>query len=281
MGTLYLVATPIGNLEDMSYRSIKTLNEVDYIAAEDTRHSIKLLNHFEINKKMVSYHEHNRMEKGPEIISDLLSGKNVALITDAGTPAISDPGEDLVRMCHEAGVPVTSVPGPAALINGLILSGLNTRRFVFEGFLPMKKKERQERLKMLAIETRTMIFYEAPHKLKASLKDFEKTFGQERLIVLTRELTKKFEEVRRVTLQEAIAYHNETDPRGEYVLIIDGLPEEEAKALNETPLNTLSLEEHLAHYLHQGMMKKEAIKQIAKDRDVPKREIYNYFVDKE
>lgn len=281
MGILYLVATPIGNLEDMSYRSVRILSEVDYIAAEDTRHTLKLLNHFDISKKMVSYHEHNKAAKGQEIITDILNGKDVALVTDAGTPAISDPGEDLVKLCHEAGIEVTSVPGPVALITGLILSGLDTRRFVFEGFLPMKKKERLERLTSLSSETRTMIFYEAPHKLKATLKDFEKTFGETRLVVLTRELTKKFEEIKRVTVEEALAFYNDNDPRGEYVVMVEGLSDEAAKVLNASPLNQLSLEEHLAHYLSEGLSKKEAIKCIAKDREQPKRDIYNYFIDKE
>lgn len=281
MGTLYLVATPIGNLEDMSFRSIKILEAVDYIAAEDTRHTLKLLNHYDIHKRMVSYHEHNRIEKGPEIVTDLLAGQDVALVTDAGTPAISDPGEDLVRLCHEAGVTVTSIPGPVALINGLILSGFDTRRFVFEGFLPMKKKDRHERLSSLSHEERTMVFYEAPHKLKATLKDFAKTFTEERKLVLTRELTKKFEEIKRTTIGEAIAYYNENDPRGEYVIILEGISSEEAKAFAASPLTMLSLEEHMATYIKEGLSKKEAIKQIAIDRDVPKREIYNYFIDKE
>lgn len=277
MGTLYLVATPIGNLEDMSFRSIRILNEVDYIAAEDTRHTIKLLNHYEINKRMVSYHEHNRMEKGPEIISDLQSGKNIALVSDAGTPAISDPGEDLVRLCHEHGVTVTSIPGPAALINALILSGKDTRRFVFEGFLPMNKKERRHRLEVLSRETRTFILYEAPHKLKNSLNDLAKALGEDREITLTRELTKKFEEIQTMTLGEAIDYYKTTDPRGEYALVLKGMDEALIKEQEKVLFEALSMEDHMAHYMHQGHSKKEATKLIAKDRDKPKREIYDYF----
>lgn len=281
MGTLYLVATPIGNLEDMSYRSIRILQEVDYIAAEDTRHTIKLLNHYDIHKHMVSYHEHNKFEKGPEIIRDLLGDKDVALVTDAGTPAISDPGEDLVRLCHESGVKVTSIPGPVALITSLILSGQDTRRFIFEGFLPMKKKERRDRFSALENETRTMIFYEAPHKLKATLADFEKYFGGARAISLTRELTKKFEEIQRHSVAEAIDHYKTTDPRGEYVLVVSGISEELISQNEQALYEALSLEDHLEHYIEKGLSKKEAIKQIAKDRDKPKREIYNYFIDKE
>jgi 16S rRNA (cytidine1402-2'-O)-methyltransferase len=279
MGILYLVATPIGNLEDMSYRAVRTLNEVDYIAAEDTRHTLKLLNHFDIHKKLVSYHEHNKIEKGPDIIRDLLNGKNIALVTDAGTPAISDPGEDLVKLCFEAGVTVTAIPGPAALITGLILSGQDTRRFVFEGFLPMQKKERKERLEMLVNETRTIILYEAPHKLKATLNDLKATLNDDRILTLTRELTKKFEEVLRMTLSEAINYYKEHDPRGEYVLVLEGCSKEGLIEKEQVLFEALSLEDHLQHYLKQGLNKKEAIKEIAKDRNKPKREIYQYFIE--
>lgn len=279
MGTLYLVATPIGNLEDMSYRSIRILNEVDYIAAEDTRHTIKLLNHYDIHKKMISYHEHNKVEKGPEIIADLHGGKDVALVTDAGTPAISDPGEDLVRLCHDEGITVTSIPGPVALITSLILSGQDTRRFIFEGFLPMKKKERRERLAKLVEETRTMIFYEAPHKLKATLGDFEKTFGGDRSMTLTRELTKRYEELQRVTVAEAIEHYKVTDPRGEYVLVVAGMSEALVAKKASEIFDSISLEDHLQQYLDKGFSKKEAIKAIAKDRNKPKRDIYNYFIE--
>ena len=276
-GTLYLVATPIGNLEDMSYRSVRILSEVNYIAAEDTRHSVKLLNHFEISKKLVSYHEHNKRERGPEIIADLLSGKDVALVSDAGTPAISDPGEDLVRLCHEHGVSVTSVPGPAALINALILSGKDTRRFVFEGFLPMQKKERKERLEFLSRETRTFILYEAPHKLKNTLNDLSKILGEDRPITLTRELTKKYEQVQNMTIGQAMIYYKENDPRGEYALVIEGTSMESVKENESVLFEALSLEDHMTHYLDQGKTKKEAVKLIAKDRGLPKREVYDYF----
>ncbi|MCF8020397.1 MAG: 16S rRNA (cytidine(1402)-2'-O)-methyltransferase [Vallitaleaceae bacterium] len=279
MGILYLVATPIGNLEDMSYRAIRTLKEVDYIAAEDTRHTIKLLNHYEIHKTMTSYHEHNKHQKGPDILRDLIEGKNIALVTDAGTPGISDPGEDLVILCQEADISVTSIPGPVALINGLILSGMDTRRFVYEGFLPVGKKERAERLRDLTNETRTMIFYEAPHRLKAFLNEVITFFGSDREVVITRELTKKFEEVLKWTLKEAIEYYRSNDPRGEYVLIIAGCPLEQVKLKENTLYEALTLEDHLQHYLNQGMNKKDAIKAIAKDRDKPKREIYQYFID--
>lgn len=281
MGTLYLVATPIGNLEDMSYRSIRILNEVHYIAAEDTRHTIKLLNHYDIHKHMESYHEHNKTTKGPSIIRDLLAGKDVALVTDAGTPAISDPGEDLVRLCQEAGIVVTSIPGPVALITSLILSGQDTRRFVFEGFLPMQKKDRKARFKLLANETRTMIFYEAPHKLKNTLADLKKNFSGERSISLTRELTKRFEEIKKCTIDEAIEYHEANDPRGEYVLVLEGLGDDVLVKKEQALYAALSLEDHLNHYLDKGMSKKEAIKTIAKDRGLPKREIYQHFIEED
>ena len=277
MGTLYLVATPIGNLEDMSFRAVRILSEVAYIAAEDTRHTIKLLNHFEISKKMVAYHEHNRKEKGPEIIEDLKTGMDVALVTDAGTPGISDPGEDLVRLCHEAHVPVTSVPGPAALINALILSGKDTRRFAFEGFLPMQKKERRQRLEALAGETRTFILYEAPHKLKNTLSDLSKALGKDRPITLTRELTKKYEEILNLTLQEAIDHYKVNDPRGEYALVVEGLAEEVLLEQEQAKYDNMTLEDHMDHYLNQGISKKEAIKSIAKDRGLPKRDVYDHF----
>ncbi|PKM93242.1 MAG: 16S rRNA (cytidine(1402)-2'-O)-methyltransferase [Firmicutes bacterium HGW-Firmicutes-1] len=275
-GKLYLVATPIGNLEDMTLRAIRTLNEVDYIAAEDTRHTIKLLNHFEIKKPLQSYHEHNKTEKGNKIIEDLLNGQQVALVTDAGTPAISDPGEDLVKLCHKNKIEVTSIPGAVALINGLILSGKDTRRFCFEGFLPFNKKERNNVLKGLKIETRTIIVYEAPHKLKGTIDDLFQALGN-RNITITRELTKKFEEVLLMTLEEAVCYYKENDPRGEYVLVIDGesqlkLEEEKVEKWLE-----MTLEEHLNIYMKKDMSKNEAIKTIAKDRNMTRKEVYNYF----
>lgn len=275
-GKLYLVATPIGNLEDMTLRAIRTLNEVDYIAAEDTRHTIKLLNHFEIKKPLQSYHEHNKTEKGNKIIEDLLNGQQVALVTDAGTPAISDPGEDLVKLCYKNNIEVTSIPGAVALINGLILSGKDTRRFCFEGFLPFNKKERNNVLNGLKIETRTIIVYEAPHKLKGTIDDLFQALGN-RNITITRELTKKFEEVLLMTLEEAVCYYKENDPRGEYVLVIEGesqlkLEEEKVEKWLE-----MTLEEHLNIYMKKDMSKNEAIKTIAKDRNMTRKEVYNYF----
>jgi len=278
MGTLYLVATPIGNLEDISYRSVRILQEVTYIAAEDTRHTIKLLNHLDIHKKMISYHEHNKLERGPVIIQDLLSGKDVALVTDAGTPAISDPGEDLVRLCQSEGITVTALPGPTALITALILSGKDTRRFIFEGFLPVQKKARRERLAILEEETRTIILYEAPHKLKKTLQDLSKIFGEERSITLTRELTKRYEDIQMHTLKTAKQHYEKIDPRGEYVLIIQGKSREAYQKKEQGLMEALSLDDHMTYYLGKGHTKKEAIKQIAKDRHQPKREIYTYFI---
>ncbi len=275
-GKLYLVATPIGNLEDMTFRAIRTLKEVDYIAAEDTRHTVKLLNHYEIKKSLESYHEHNKIEKGPKMIQDLLAGKNIALVTDAGTPAISDPGEDLVKLCYEHKIEVTSIPGPVALITGLILSGKNTRRFSFEGFLPFPKKERKQLLEQLRIETRTLIFYEAPHKLKGTLEDLYGILGN-RSITLTRELTKKFEEVLTMPLLDAIAYYKEHDPRGEYVLVVEGLSHEKLQEEKLDQWLEMTLEEHMDYYLKKDYSKIDAIKAISKDRSVHRREIYQYF----
>lgn len=275
-GQLYLVATPIGNLEDITYRAINILKTVDYIAAEDTRHSRKLLNRYDIKNHLESYHEHNKHEKALKIIEDLKMSKNIALITDAGTPGISDPGEELVKLCHINDISVTSVPGPVALITGLILSNKSTRRFCFEGFLPYQKKERKLILDQLKDEPRTIILYEAPHKLKGTISDLLNKLGN-RKITITRELTKKYEEVLNTTLEEAYNFYSDNNPRGEYVIIIEGksmetLQEEKAKKWDD-----ISLEDHLQMYLDQDMNKKEAIKQIAIDRNQPKREIYNYF----
>lgn len=275
-GKLYLVATPIGNLEDITFRAIRTLKEVDYIAAEDTRHTKKLLNHYEIKKPLESYHEHNKVEKGEKIIDDLLEGRQVALVTDAGTPAISDPGEDLVKRCHQKGIEVTSIPGPVALINGLILSGKNTRRFCFEGFLPFQKKERKMILADLVNETRSIILYEAPHKLKGTLEDLNNSLGNRR-ITITRELTKKFEEILSFTLNEALDYYKENDPRGEYVLIIEGASKEK---IEETKVNEWlewPIEAHLEYYLKLGVSKNDSIKAVAKDRKLTRKDVYNYF----
>ena len=272
-GTLYLCATPIGNLSDMTQRVIDTLGEVDVIAAEDTRNSIKLLNHFEIRTPMTSYHEYNKVEKADQLVSQLLSGKNIALITDAGTPAISDPGEVLVAKCHEAGIPVTSLPGCCACITALTLSGLPTRRFCFEGFLPSEKKEKKLILEELKEETRTIILYEAPHHLKRTLQELYDTVGQ-RKITLCRELTKKFETVMPVTLEEAIRYYEENEPKGEYVLVLQGKSREEIRQNEQARWEEMSIEEHMAYYEQQGIDRKSAMKLVAADRGVGKREIY-------
>lgn len=278
-GTLYLCATPIGNLGDMTPRVVETLREVDLIAAEDTRNSIKLLNHFEIHTPMTSYHEFNKVEKANELVQKLLAGRNIALITDAGTPAISDPGEVLVQKCQEAGVPVTSLPGPAACITALTLSGLSTRRFCFEGFLPTEKadkKERREILSELAQEGRTMILYEAPHHLLRTLEDLYEALGDRR-ITLCRELTKKYETVLPTTLSAALEKYQAEEPRGEYVLVIEGKSREAKRQEKQASFETMSIEEHMTFYEAQGMDHKEAMKQVAKDRGVPKREIYAYL----
>lgn len=275
-GTLYLCATPIGNLQDMTPRVVDTLRMVDVIAAEDTRNSIKLLNHFDIHTPMTSYHEYNKVEKARQLVGQLLSGQNIALITDAGTPAISDPGEVLVKMCHESNVPVTSLPGPAACITALTLSGLATRRFCFEGFLPSDKKERREVLEELTTESRTMILYEAPHHLVKTLEELYKALG-ERRITLCRELTKKFETVMPVTFEKALEYYQNEEPRGEYVLVVEGRSREEKRRDEIASWEAMSIEEHMAYYEQQGMDNKSAMKQVAKDRGVGKRDIYAYL----
>ena len=272
-GKLYLCATPIGNLEDMTFRVIRTLREVDLIAAEDTRNSIKLLNHFEIKTPMTSYHEYNKIEKGKKLVEKLKEGTNIALITDAGTPGISDPGEELVKMCYDAGIEVTSLPGPAACITALTLSGLSTRRFAFEAFLPADKKERQEVLKELVDETRTMILYEAPHRLLKTLEELLENLGNRR-ITICRELTKKHETAFATTLEKAIAYYEENVPKGECVLVLEGKSREELKAEAVAKWEEMSIEEHMDYYLKQGIQKKEAMKMVAKDRGVSKRDIY-------
>lgn len=271
-GTLYLVATPIGNLADLSERALKVLSEVDFIAAEDTRNSMRLLSHFGIKKPMISYFEHNKRERGEQIAKRLESGESCALITDAGTPAISDPGEDMVALCVERGIPVTSIPGACAGIAALTLSGLPTRKFVFEGFLSADRSERRERLGVLSSEERTMILHEAPHKLRTTLEDMCAAFGGERRISLCRELTKKNEEVLRLTLASAIEYYAEHEPRGEYVLVVEGGTP--AEASRGTDLSGLSISEHVAAYVASGLSQKDAIKQCAKDRGVHKSIIY-------
>ena len=279
-GTLYLCATPIGNLEDMTFRVIRTLKEVDLIAAEDTRNSIKLLNHFEIQTPMTSYHEYNKIEKGRKLVEKLQEGKDVALITDAGTPGISDPGEELVRMCKEAGIAVTSLPGACACITALTLSGMSTRRFAFEAFLPQDKKERRRILDEVCTETRTMIFYEAPHRLVKTLRELENTLGSHRRITVCRELTKKYETVYSDSLGGAVRYYEEVPPKGECVLVLEGKSQEEVEEEQKKGWMPLSVEEHLQIYLNQGMDKKEAMKRTAKDRGVSKRDIYQEMIGK-
>ncbi len=269
-GTLYLVATPIGNLGDMSERAVKVLSEVDFIAAEDTRNSMRLLTHLGISKPMVSYFEHNKRERGEQIVRRLLDGESCALVTDAGTPAISDPGEDIVALCAESGVSVSSVPGPCAAIVALTLSALPTARFCFEGFLPTENKDRRARLERLSSEDRTMIFHEAPHKLKATLDDMSAAFGADRRISLCRELTKLNEEAMRTTLGEAVAHYTTNDPRGEYVLVVEGRPESTAAV----DWSGTDIAAHVESYIASGMTKKDAIKAVARDRGVHKSVIY-------
>lgn len=273
-GTLYLCATPIGNLEDITYRVLRTLKEVDLIAAEDTRNSIRLLNHFEIKTPMTSYHEYNKIEKAYQLVAKMREGKNIALITDAGTPGISDPGEDIVRICYEEGIPVTSLPGAAACITALTMSGLPTRRFAFEAFLPKDKKEHQAVLEELKTETRTIIIYEAPHHLVRTLQELHDTLGGDRRLTICRELTKRHEEKLQMTLADSLSYYEVNEPRGEYVLIIAGRSREEMKKEEQAGWEALSLEEHMAHYESQGIDCKEAMKRVAKDRGVSKRDIY-------
>lgn len=272
-GILYLCATPIGNLEDMTLRALRVLKEVDLIAAEDTRNSIKLLNHFEIHTPMTSYHEHNKFEKGQLLIGQLLDGKNIALVTDAGTPGISDPGEELVRMAHETGITVTALPGACAAVNALVLSGLPTRRFCFEAFLPTDKKERRQVLEELKRETRTIVLYEAPHRLLRTLQELLEEFGNRSLTVV-RELTKKHETVFRTTLAKALVYYTQNEPKGECVLVLAGIDMEAVREKQQQDWLLVPLEEHMEHYLSQGMPQKDAMKAVAADRGVPKREIY-------
>ncbi len=278
-GKLYLCATPIGNLEDITFRVLRTLKEVDLIAAEDTRNSIKLLNHFEIHTPMTSYHEYNKYEKGRELVDKLRQGKNIALITDAGTPGISDPGEELVKMCAEEGIEVTSLPGASACITALTLSGLNTRRFAFEAFLPADKKERQAVLMELPRETRTMIIYEAPHRLKRTLEELYEVLGNRRLTVC-RELTKKYETAFRTDFQQAIQYYGTEEPKGECVLVIEGKKVEEVLEEKKRAWQEFSLEEHMELYEKQGISHKEAMRLVAKDRGVSRRDIYQELLEK-
>ena len=278
-GMLYLCATPIGNLGDMTPRAVETLQSVDLIAAEDTRNSIKLLNHFGIRTSMTSYHEYNKVEKAQVLVQRMKEGQDVALITDAGTPAISDPGEVLVKLCQKEGIAVTSLPGAAACITALTLSGLSTRRFCFEGFLPQDKKEKAEILEILSEETRTIILYEAPHHLKRTLQELHEALG-DRNITICRELTKKFETVLPTTLEGAIALYESEEPRGEYVLVVEGKSFQQKRKERQDSFLSLSIEEHMKRYEESGMERKEAMKAVAKDRGVGKREIYQYMLDK-
>lgn len=279
IGELYLCATPIGNLEDMTFRCIRILKEADVIAAEDTRNSIKLLNHFEIKTPMTSYHEFNKVEKARILVDKMRSGETVALITDAGTPGISDPGEELVKQCIEAGIKVTPVPGAAACINALIMSGMPTRRFCFEAFLPSDKKEKADVLSQLKTEQRTIIIYEAPHRLIRTLTELESTFGGARKIAVCKELTKRHETVYRDTIAGALSYYTENEPKGEYVLVIEGKSQEELILEKRAAWDDMSIEEHFNMYIGQGMDKKEAMKLVAKDRGVSKRDIYSALLD--
>ena len=274
-GTLYLCATPIGNLEDMTYRAARVLREADLIAAEDTRNSIKLLNHFDIHTPMVSYHEHNKWEKAQELVDKLLEGKNIALITDAGMPGISDPGEVLCRMAHDAGICVTVVPGACAAVSALAVSGQPSDRFAFEGFLPKTGKERKEKLESLSREERTIIIYEAPHRIKKTLADLRDSFGEKRELSVCRELTKAHEEIILSTLGKAAAYFEEKEPKGEFVLVIKGRSAGETAKEEQDQWKDLSVEEHVALYTDRGIDRKEAMRLAAKDRGISRRDIYN------
>ncbi len=277
-GMLYLCATPIGNLEDITFRVIRTLKEVDLIAAEDTRNSIKLLNHFEIKTPMTSYHEHNKVEKAKVLVDKMRAGTNIALITDAGTPGISDPGEELVRQCHEAGIQVTSLPGAAACITALTMSGQPTRRFVFEAFLPFDKKERVDVLEELKNETRTIIIHEAPHHLAALIDELTGVLGGDRSVSICKELTKRYEKVWKTTLEEASQFYKSRQPRGEYVLVIAGRDRQELKLEKQKSWDAMSIQEHVAMYENQGIDRKEAMRMAAKDRGISKRDVYQQLL---
>lgn len=277
-GMLYLCATPIGNLEDITFRVIRTLKEVDLIAAEDTRNSIKLLNHFEIKTPMTSYHEHNKVEKAKVLVDKMRAGTNIALITDAGTPGISDPGEELVRQCHEAGIQVTSLPGAAACITALTMSGQPTRRFVFEAFLPFDKKERADVLEELKNETRTIIIHEAPHHLAGLIDELTGVLGGDRSVSICKELTKRYEKVWKTTLEEAAQFYKSQQPRGEYVLVIAGRDRQELKLEKQKSWDAMSIQEHVAMYENQGIDRKEAMRMAAKDRGISKRDVYQQLL---
>ncbi len=273
-GKLYICATPIGNLRDITYRVIDTLKEADLIAAEDTRHSMKLMSHFDIHTPLTSYHEHNRIEKAEQLVDKMLGGINIALVTDAGTPAVSDPGEELVRQAVRAGIEVVSLPGACACITALTMSGLSTRRFAFEAFLPQTKKERRKIIEELKTETRTIVMYEAPHRLLSTLRELGAELG-DRVITICREMTKKHEENIYTTISRAIDMYAECEPKGEYVLVVEGLKKEDIEDMNRKKYGALSVKEHMDMYISEGIGTKEAMKLVAKDRGVPKREIYN------
>ena len=273
---LYICGTPIGNLEDMTYRVVRVLSEVDLIAAEDTRQSVKLLNHFDIKTPLTSYYEHNKDVKGPQLIKLLQEGKDIALVTDAGMPGISDPGEDLIKLCYENNVPVTVVPGPTAVVTALVLSGLNSRSYIFEGFLPRNKKQRAEVLERLVDESRTTVFYEAPHHLVDTLDSIYKTVG-DRNIAVARELTKKHETVNRGAVGEVLGYFKENEPKGEFVLVLEGKDKEKIKEDKIASFEEMTIEEHFNMYIEQGMSEKDAMKQVAKDRGIGKRDVYAYI----
>ncbi len=279
-GKLYLCATPIGNLEDITLRVLNTLKEVDLIGAEDTRHSIKLLNHFQIHTPMTSYHEYNKVDKARYLVEQMQKGLNVALITDAGTPGISDPGEELVRQCMEAGIPVTSLPGPAACITALTMSGLSTRRFCFEAFLPPDKKERSRILSELANETRTIVLYEAPHHLLSTLEELYGALGERRMTIC-RELTKRYEEAEPTTLTAAMEKYRTNEPKGEYVLVIAGRPPEEIQREKQKSWEAITLSQHMERYLAEGMDSKSAMKAVAKDRGISRRDVYQALLKEE
>ncbi len=279
-GTLYLCATPIGNLEDITFRVLRTLKEVDLIAAEDTRNSIKLLNHFEIKTKMTSYHEYNKIDKAIYLVERLKEGMDIALITDAGTPGISDPGEELVKLCYQEGITVTSLPGACACITALTMSGQATRRFAFEAFLPYEKKERSAILEDLKKETRTIVLYEAPHRLKRTLRELLDALG-DRDITVCKELTKRHEKKMQGSLKEVVDYYEENDPRGEYVLVLAGKPESERQEEEQKKWESMTIQAHMAIYEGQGLDRKSAMKRVAKDRGIPKREVYQTLLDED
>lgn len=277
-GKIYLVATPIGNLSDITFRAIETLKEVDFIAAEDTRQTLKLLNHFNIKKPLLSYHEHNKNESGEKIINEVLEGKSAAVVTDAGTPGVSDPGSDLVKLCIQNGIEVYSIPGAAAFLYALIVSGLDTSKFVFEGFLPKKAGERKIRYERLKDEDRTIIFYESPHRIKKTLDEFVEVFN-DRPCAICRELTKIHEEVLRVTLKEAVEIYKEREPKGEFVIVLCGKSKEEMVKEKQESFEEFTIEEHIKKYMKEGLTKKEAVKKVSEDRAIPKSEVYKYSID--